>query len=152
MGWGIPETPLVPGDSAYPGIPKRKIEGTYIKAIGKSVRHFKYDASEFNGTTATDHRLKVPPGYFWELIGGFLTRGVCTATATVTVYKPDNVSRRRLLVLASGASDTTDIPDDVARIRKDEILEEGASIRIVYGVAQNSDSEFNIDVLETEAK
>jgi len=149
---GEPVRYVPPEPQPYYGRPQRKIEGTYIKRIGKSVRHFKYDASEFNGTTATDHRLKVPPGYFWELIGGFLTRGVCTATATVTVYKADDISRRRLLVLASGASDTTDIPDNVARIRKDEILEEGASIRIVYGGAQNSDSEFNIDVLETEAK
>jgi len=140
----------VGGDPEAP--PQRKIEGHYLKRINKSIRHFKYNASEFNKTANTEHRLKVPAGKMWEFMGGYLTRGVCTATAVVNVCTSDATLRRRLLVLASGASDTTDIPDNVARIRENEILYEQQIIRILFGGAQNSDSLFNIDILESETK
>jgi len=132
--------------------PERRILGVFLKKQGFTIRHFYYNASGFNKTANTRHQEKVPQGHAWWLIGGYLTRGVCTATAVVNFNTKDNVTRRRLLVLASGASDTTDIPDNVARIRESEIMEEAGYIDILFGGAQNTDSLFSISVIEVETK
>ena len=131
--------------------PQRRILGKLIKHLGITIRHFYYDAGTFSVSTA-EHREHVPQGKVWWLIGGYVTRGVCTATLNIGVFTADNVQRRRLVVLASGASDTTDIPDNVARIRENEVIEEKSFVKVLFGGAQNTDSLFNIDIIEAEAK
>ncbi|MFX1476235.1 MAG: hypothetical protein ACFFCO_12270 [Promethearchaeota archaeon] len=62
-----------------------------------------------------------------------VSRNGCNVTLTVDVV--DEVAqRRRLVVLAAGTSDTTDIPDNI--IRGNNILKplaEGDQIRVLYG-------------------
>lgn len=140
------------GGGTTPAMPPlRRVLGTLIKRLGITIRHFYLNAGAFNISTA-EHRLYVPAGKYWVLIGGYVTRGVCTATLNIGIFTRDNIERRRLVVLASGASDTTDIPDNVARIRENEMIEEKTFIKILFGGTQNTDSLFNIDVIEAEAK
>jgi len=140
------------GNGAAPGKPLRRIVGKLIRELNKTVRHLYLPADEWTHAANQEHRFKVPAGKYWQLIGGYLTRGVCTATALVDIRTPNNVARRRLLVLASGASDTTDIPDNVARIREAEIIEEQSFIRVYASVAQNDDTIVALTILEAEAK
>lgn len=139
------------GPPPYTG-PSRRIRGTWIGPLQKTLRTYYLTYDKWNDQAGTTHRLKVPPGKFWIPIGGYLTRGVCTCTALVDIRTANNQVTRRLLVLSSGASDTTDIPDNALRVRPNEVIEEQGYINIYCSVAQNADTAFGFAILEGESK